>query len=103
MRGTNQEVEPKKRGSGTRHHQNARPGSRRVLLHVEELEGRVVPSSITLGPSKDNTLYQSTAGDISNGAGSYFIAGLTSGSAVRRGVIDFDIAGNIPAGATINS
>jgi hypothetical protein len=76
------------------------------LLQVEQLEGRVVPSTIILGPSKDNTLYQSPAGNISNGAGSYFIAGrdgLMGGGAIRRGVIAFDIAGNIPAGATINS
>jgi hypothetical protein len=103
MRGTNQELGPKKRGPGTRHHNSARPGPRRVLLHVEELEGRLVPSTITLGPSKDNTLYQSAAGDISNGAGDSFFAGLTNGGLIRRGVIAFDIAGNIPAGSTINS
>src|SRR5262249_37924132 len=51
----------------------------------------------------DNTLYESSTGDISNGAGSYFIAGETNGGLIRRGVIAFDIAGNIPAGATINS
>src|SRR5262249_5146165 len=39
----------------------------------------------------------------SNGAGSYFIAGETNDGLVRRGLIAFDIAGNIPAGSTINS
>jgi hypothetical protein len=106
MRGTDQELGPKKRGSGTRHHKNARPAPRRAWLQLEELEGRVVPSTITLNPSKDNTLYQNTTGGISNGAGSYFFAGEvgeTGGSLIRRGVIAFDIAGNIPSGATINS
>jgi hypothetical protein len=58
---------------------------------------------ITLGPSKDNTLYESSTGDISNGAGSYFIAGETNDGFIRRGAIAFDIADNIPAGSTINS
>jgi hypothetical protein len=103
MRETNQELGPQQRRPGTRHPKHSRPAPRRVLLEVEQLEGRVVPSTITLGASKDNTLYQSTEGNISNGAGSYFIAGETNGSAVRRGVIAFDIADNIPAGSTINS
>jgi hypothetical protein len=103
MRGTNQDLGPTKRGRGAQHHKDARPAPRRVLLQVEELEGRVVPSTIILGPSKDNTLFQSLAGDISDGAGSYFFAGKTNHAAIRRGVIAFDIAGNIPAGATINS
>jgi hypothetical protein len=63
----------------------------------------VVPTTITLGTSKDNTLFQSSDGSLSNGAGSYFFAGETNGGLIRRGVIAFDIADNIPAGATINS
>jgi hypothetical protein len=76
------------------------------VLRLEPLEGRVVPTTVVLGTSKDNTLYQSTAGNISNGAGSYFLAGVTGsmgGSNTLRGLIAFDIAGNIPAGSTINS
>jgi hypothetical protein len=76
---------------------------RHAPLQVEQLEGRLVPSTITLNPSKDNTLYQSDTGDISNGAGSYFIAGDTRDGLIRRGVIAFDIADNIPSGSTINS
>ena len=77
----------------------ARPARRRVLLQVEQLEGRTLPSTIVLGPSKDNTIYQNAAA-ISNGAGSTFIAGETNGLTplIRRGLIAFDIAGNIPAG-----
>jgi plastocyanin len=63
-------------------------------------------STIVLGASKDNTLYQSTVGDISNGAGDSLFAGLVGprgGSAIRRGLLAFDIADNIPAGSTINS
>ena len=63
-------------------------------------------SLVTISPSKDNTLYESAAGSLSNGAGNHFFAGRTgptSGSLIRRGVIAFDIAGSIPAGSTIDS
>ena len=53
------------------------PKPRSVQLRLEALEGRVVPTMIILGASKDNTLYQSVAGDISNGAGPSFFAGET--------------------------
>lgn len=55
--------------------------------------------------SKDNTLYESAAGDTSNGAGQVFFAGRTGTitNSIRRGLIAFDVAGAIPAGSTINS
>lgn len=55
--------------------------------------------------AKDNTLYESTTGSLSNGAGQYFFVGRTgqlSGS-IRRGLLQFDIAAAIPSGSTINS
>lgn len=64
---------------------------------------RANPDEITIGAQKDNTLYESDTGDTSNGVGSYFFAGSTMNGDIRRGVIAFDIAGNIPAGSTINS
>jgi hypothetical protein len=56
---------------------------------------------VTIGASKDNTLYESTAGTLSNGSGQYFFAGLTNGGEIRRGLIAFDIAGAVPAGSVI--
>lgn len=56
-----------------------------------------------LGAAKDNTLYESATGAISNGAGEYFFAGTTLPGDIRRAVIAFDVAGNLPAGSTINS
>ena len=55
--------------------------------------------------AKDNTLYESPAGSLSNGAGQHFFVGRTAQSAnsIRRGLIAFDIAGNIPAASTIDS
>jgi hypothetical protein len=67
-----------------------------------------VPSSATaqlanINPIKDNTLYQydPAEGDVSNALGNHFFAGETGMGELRRGVLAFDIAGNIPAGSTI--
>ena len=61
---------------------------------------------VQIGAAKDNTLYESTSGSLSNGLGEHFFAGRTGaggGSKIRRGLISFNIDGNIPAGATIQS
>ena len=59
--------------------------------------------TVSLEPSKDNTLYESAAGELSNGAGDYIFAGVTAMNSIRRAVLAFDVAGNVPAGSTINS
>ena len=58
---------------------------------------------ININPIKDNTLYQFVPadGDLSNALGNHFFAGETGMGELRRGVLAFDIAGNIPAGSTI--
>jgi hypothetical protein len=60
-------------------------------------------NTISINPSKDNTLYQynPSEGDLSNGAGFHFFAGENATGETRRGVIAFDIAGHIPPGSTI--
>lgn len=60
---------------------------------------------ISINPSKDNTLYQynPSVGDVSNALGFHFFAGETADSELRRGVVAFDIAGNIPPGSTIKA
>lgn len=59
--------------------------------------------SVTITPSADNTLYEQSTGSLSNGAGQYLFAGRTAQGAnsIRRIVLRFDVAGNVPAGATI--
>lgn len=57
---------------------------------------------ITVGASKDNTLYQDAAGGLSNGTGSTFFSGETGGGLIRRGLVEFDLSA-IPAGSTIQS
>ena len=58
---------------------------------------------ITLWPLKDNTLYENGTGSLSNGAGQYFFVGNNSGGNSRRGLLAFDVAGSVPAGAHIIS
>lgn len=58
---------------------------------------------ISIGASKDNTLYQDAAGALSNGAGQRFFAGTAGNGGIRRGLLAFDIASAVPAGSTINS
>ena len=52
---------------------------------------------------KDNTLYQDSGGMLSNGAGQHMFAGTSGSGSIRRALIAFDIADNIPAGSTIQS
>lgn len=62
-----------------------------------------IPSQISIPAMKDNTLCQDSSGILSNGAGSYFFVGRTNqlSNYLRRGVIAFNIAGNIPTGSLI--
>src|SRR5436190_2956343 len=62
-----------------------------------------VADTVNINPSKDNTLYQYVAadGDKSNALGDHFFTGETAMSELRRGVLAFDVAGNVPAGSTI--
>jgi hypothetical protein len=62
-------------------------------------------ATISIMPSKDNTLYQYVPadGDRSNGAGFHFFAGENAMGELRRGVLAFDVAGRIPAGSTITA
>jgi hypothetical protein len=69
------------------------------------IAGSANAAIINITPSKDNTLYEYVPvdGDKSNALGFYFFAGETAMSELRRGVLAFDIAGNIPSGSTIIS
>ena len=95
-------------------------GSRRVVLTLVAsllISMPALANTSTLQPVKDNTLYepilQDAFADRSDGAGPTMFVGKVKDAdadpgpgtrpAVRRGVLSFDIAGAIPAGATINS
>lgn len=57
----------------------------------------------TLAAAKDNTIYSVDPATGSNGAGDRFFCGTDLGLTIRRGLIAFDVAAAIPAGATIVS
>ena len=59
--------------------------------------------SVSLGASQDATLYDSPGSKLANGSGEYLFAGLTGQPEARRGLIAFDVAGGLPAGATVFS
>src|SRR6266511_5476316 len=59
--------------------------------------------TVAISASQDNTLYESATGATSNGVGEYLFTGRTKDGFIRRTVIAFDVAGSIPAGATISS
>ena len=58
---------------------------------------------MALQPVRDNTLIEDPAGALSNGAGDIFVGQNSKGNLVRRGLVAFDVAGSIPAGAVIHS
>jgi hypothetical protein len=81
-----------------------------VPLILAAVLGGIAPTlasatTININPSKDNTLYEFVPvdGDVSNGVGDHFFAGMTNLGEIRRGVLAFDIAGSIPPGSTITS
>jgi hypothetical protein len=65
------------------------------------------PTTVDLcvAPVADNTLYENASGSLSNGAGTYLFTGasLQASEAIRRSLVRFDIAGVVPAGATVDS
>jgi len=62
----------------------------------------VTPQHIVLTASKDNTLFESSNGGVSNGAGIHLFTGTTNSGSRRRALIAFDLS-TIPAGAKITS
>jgi hypothetical protein len=69
--------------------------------------GSAAAETVTLEPSKDNTIFEEE-GDLSNGKGIHLFVGRTStvnpaGVSNRRCLLAFDVAGSVPAGATIES
>lgn len=58
--------------------------------------------TVILTPSKDNTIYEDTLGQYSNGQGAYLYTGKTGTELLRRALIAFDFS-SIPANATVTS
>src|SRR5262245_56556439 len=61
-------------------------------------------NTITIGDSRDTTLYKNAA-DNANGQGVGMFAGQDPGgvNGIKHALIGFNIAGNVPAGSTITA
>ena len=67
--------------------------------------GQASPTTITVRPVADAELQQADP-DTNYGANPTMVSGalgILVGKVIRRGVLRFDLAGQIPSGATINS
>jgi hypothetical protein len=60
-------------------------------------------SFVDVDAHRDNTLYESDTGALSNGAGAYLFAGATGTGALRRALVLFDVNGMLPAGVAVDS
>lgn len=58
---------------------------------------------VSIAAARDATIYESADGASANGAGRYLFAGRTNQNLARRGLLFFDLAGLLPAGAEITS
>ncbi len=55
---------------------------------------------LTLNPVQDNTLYETSDGSLSNGAGDHLFVGKTGTALIRRGLIQFDFS-DLPENAVV--
>jgi hypothetical protein len=81
---------------------------RRILvpLFLVVVSQPILADTISIPANKDNTLFESATGSLSNGVGEWLFTGRTlqgAGLSLRRALVAFDVAGNVPAGSTINS
>jgi hypothetical protein len=60
-------------------------------------------TTVVLTPDADTTLYFRGTQQVANGAGEFLFVGSTNGNEQRRALVHFDVAGALPAGATIAS
>jgi hypothetical protein len=74
-----------------------------IVAGLVSLTGAAHATTVTLHPTKDNTLCESSTGALSNALGDIYVGrtGQSSGSR-RRGVMHFDVS-SIPSNATITS
>src|SRR5258706_9655315 len=74
-----------------------------AALSAFTVASSVRASVISVSAAKDNALYHDDTGETSNGIGNNLFAGSTAFGDIRRAVMAFDVASEIPAGSTINS
>lgn len=73
------------------------------LLLCTLLPRQAAGDLVTIDAAKDNTLFETSSDYTSNGIGEGIFSGATFSDGLRRGLVAFDIASVVPAGATITS
>jgi hypothetical protein len=73
-----------------------------ALTAIPPLLATAKADTITVGDSRDATIYENNPNN-SNGAGFTMFSGQNGMGSPRRALLDFDVAGNVPAGSTITS
>ncbi|HVT27916.1 MAG TPA: DNRLRE domain-containing protein, partial [Lacipirellulaceae bacterium] len=73
-----------------------------LMLALSSIATHVWSATVSIGASKDNSIFQSNADGSAGGAAAIFV-GSNADISPRRGLIAFDVAGNVPAGSTITS
>ncbi|MEO6598121.1 MAG: DNRLRE domain-containing protein [Planctomycetota bacterium] len=73
------------------------------LAVVALTSGLACQTTVVVPCAADNTLYQHPLGALSNGLGVGVFAGINGNGEIRRGVMRFNVAASVPAGAKILS
>jgi hypothetical protein len=63
--------------------------------------GRAGAAVVEIVADRDGTLFEDPSGSTANGSGQHLFAGLTAMGFARRALVRFDVAGSVPAGATV--
>jgi hypothetical protein len=72
-----------------------------ALLTTENISARC--DTVVITATRDNTLFEDSLGALSSGAGPSVFAGNNSTQTTRRALVYFDLIGDVPAGAAIDS
>lgn len=59
--------------------------------------------TLIINPTRDNTLYENNEGNLSNGQGEYLFIGRTNQPLIRRALLHFDVAAELPENARVLS
>jgi hypothetical protein len=73
-----------------------------ILLALAACAPVAQAASKTIGASKDNSIFEDAPDNSAGGSAGIFV-GTTAFGSPRRGLMAFDVAGNVPSGATITS
>src|SRR6476620_790205 len=72
-----------------------------ATLFVSPAPTQLHAATVSLNPSKDNTLFEDDFGSLSNGVGMAFFAGMTNSGTRRRGLLAFDLS-YVPTNAQVS-